>query len=618
MPSQFFGLTIASSGLRAFQTALNTTANNVSNVQTEGYTKQVANREASDALRVYERFGTAGTGVTTTSIKSIRSEYYDKKYWNNQCSVGYFDTKVNYLGQVQNYFTDDDNAKQPGFTTVFNNLFNSLDSVKGHAEDENYRKAAISNAQIFCTYFKNVANDLASLQEDCNEHIKTLVDSINASAKKIATLTKQINDIELQGGTANELRDQRALVIDELSEIVPVTVEETEVANSHYPNMYTGGTRFNVKIDGQTIVDTFEYRELTCVSMENKVNQTDIDGLYNIVWADTGMNFNVNSTSMDGSLKALFEMRDGNNNENFQGSVSKTSASSVTIKPSTQTSVETMTLAAEGQITINNKVFTYKNFSTEVDENGKITSYTFELEDTLSNEDQQRIAGRKAEIGHSIDFMGIPYYMAQMSEFLRNFTERFNEVQKQGVDLYGNPMGTFFRGKGLDGEEFTFGDQTVNVDGVTDGTKSTITSSSDSYYQLTALNFIVAGESVKDANIFSTTTEIKDGKVANQDIIDKILTLKSDVTLFRGDNAAGFLHCILADLSVDINEAEIFQENHVDISASINTQRLSIAGVDEDEEALDLVKFQNAYNLASRMIQCMTEIYDRLITQTGV
>lgn len=616
MPSTFFGLTIASSGLHAFQAAVNTSANNVSNVQTKGYTKQVANREAADALRVHEKFGTAGSGVTTTSIKSIRSEYYDTKYWINQSSVGYYDTKVSYLYQVENNFKDDEDAKNPGFTTVFNNLFNSLDSVHGHGEEEDYRKACISNAQIFCNYFNNVSNSLATLQKDCNDQIKTLVESINASSQKIATLTKQINDIELQGGRANELRDQRALVIDELSEIVPITVEESPVSNSNYPDMYTGGTNFIVKLDGQTIVNSFQYRTLTCQARENKVNQTDVDGLYDVVWSDTGMKFNMNATTMDGSLKALYEMRDGNSNENFQGRVIKSSVSSVTIKPSTQTRVEAMTMASEGQITINNKVFNYKSFSAEVDENGNITSYKFELKEQMDDAQRQELLSGKAEIGTQVDFMGIPYYMSQMSEFLRNFTERFNALQMSGQDLNGNPMQSFFRAKKATGGEYDFHDQTVSIDGVTDGTKSVINSTSDSYYQLTALNFIVANDSIRDSSIFSTTNN--SDKEAGQDVIAEILKLKSDVEIFRGDKAEGFLKCILTDLSVDANEAKIFQQNYVDISASINTQRLSIAGVDEDEEALDLVKFQNAYNLASRMIQCMSELYEKLINETGV
>ncbi len=643
MPSTFFGLTIASSGLRAFQAAVNTSANNVSNVQTNGYTKQVANREASEALRVYEKYGTAGSGVTTTSIKSIRSEYYDTKYWENQSAVGYYDTKVNNLNQVENYFNDDEDTGIPGFSTIFKNLFNSLDSLNGHAEELEYRKAAIGRAQTFCDYFNNVANSLATLQKDCNEQIKTLVESINANAKKIASLTKQINDIELQGGYANELRDQRALVVDELSEIVPISVEEAPVSNSHYPDMYTGGTVYIVKLDGRTIVDSFDYRTLSCVARENRVNQTDIDGLYDVVWSDTGMNFNLNASSMDGSLKALYEMRDGNNMENFQGTVISSTASSVTIKPTTQTTVETMTLAAEGQITVNNKVYNYSGFNAKLDENGKIVSYTFQLEQFMSDEERQAMGGRAAQTGTRIDFMGIPYYMSQMSEFLRNFTERFNAVQKEGVDLYGNKMESFFRASRVDGGEYEFNDQELNL--MANGTKvdltdkdkkaewlddkipeadwvtgggSVITSGSDSYYQLTALNLIVADRSFRDSNLISTSDKNDDNGDARQNIINKVLQLESGVKLFRGDKAEGFLKCILTDLSVDCNEAKIFQQNAADISASINNQRLSIAGVDEDEEALDLVKFQNAYNLASRMIQCMSEMYNKLINETGV
>ena len=80
MPSTFFGLTIASSGLSAFQTSVNTTANNLSNVQTEGYTRQTATLESTDPLRVYSRYGSTGTGVAATEITQERNLYYDTKY----------------------------------------------------------------------------------------------------------------------------------------------------------------------------------------------------------------------------------------------------------------------------------------------------------------------------------------------------------------------------------------------------------------------------------------------------------------------------------------------------------------------------------------------------------
>lgn len=618
MPSTFFGLTIASSAVSAFQTAVNTTANNISNLQTKGYTKQVANREASGALRVYQKYGTTGTGVTTTSITSLRSTYYDTKYWQNQSSVGFYDTKVNFLGQIESYFIDDEETSQPGFTTIFTSMFNKLNALTSHADDEEYRKSFISEAKILSTYFNDVSNGLSRIQEDCNEQIKTLVESINSSAAKIAALTKQINDIEIQGGTANELRDQRALVIDGLSEIVPVTVKETPVTNSKYPDMYTGGTNYVVKIDGLTLVSTFDYTTLTCVPRENKVNQTDIDGLYDIVWTDTGMDFNLGGKSMDGSLRAIYEIRDGNNSENFQGRVLSATTSSVTIKPSTMKTVETMSMASEGVITVNNKEYHYTDFKAELDEQGNIISYTFNLEANMDANEINSMIGRSSRIGDTIDAMGIPYYMSQMSEFLRNFCERFNAYQKSGVDLDDNPMGTFFIAEKYDGTEYDFSDQTVNIDGVTDGTASVITSSSNSYYQLNALNFGVAEASLRDSRILATTASVEGNRVAASEIADEMLKLQNDVKMFRGGSAADFLHCIYTDVTTDTQETKIFQNDFTDIANTITNQRLSIAGVDEDEEGLDLVKFQNAYNLAARMIQCMSELYDKLINETGV
>ena len=94
--------------------------------------------------------------------------------------------------------------------------------------------------------------------------------------------------------------------------------------------------------------------------------------------------------------------------------------------------------------------------------------------------------------------------------------------------------------------------------------------------------------------------------------------LQSKTELFRGGGGDTFLQCIYADITVDTQESEIFTDNYTNISSTIDNQRMSVSGVDEDEEALDLIKFQNAYNLASKCISVMAEMYDQLILQTGV
>ena len=139
----------------------------------------------------------------------------------------------------------------------------------------------------------------------------------------------------------------------------------------------------------------------------------------------------------------------------------------------------------------------------------------------------------------------------------------------------------------------------------------------DSYYKLTAKNFQVLSALVYDADLLATKTD-KAAGVDQYGVIQNITDMLGDKKIFRNCTAGDFLTCILSDISLNANAANTFFENYTNISISIDNQRLSISSVDSDEEAMNLVQFQNSYNLASRMIQTMTEIYDRLILQTGV
>lgn len=608
MPSQFFGLTIASSGLSAYQAALNTTANNISNEQTKGYSRQAANLSASDALRVNAKYGSMGSGVTVNSIKQIRSEYYDTKYWQNQASLGLYETKLGYLEQIENYFIDDDTEK--GFSTILNKMFNSLDTLTHPAGDTNVRQQFISDAQSFMTYFNSVATGLGQIQDSVNEEIKSTVENINAIGKKISLLNKQINVIEVQGGYANELRDQRALLIDELSSIVPTEVSEVPVTNSKHPDMQTGANYYTVKINGQKFVDTYEYSELTCVARKNTINQSDREGMYEIVWADTGNSFKAGSDSSSGSLKALFDIRDGNNSENFRGSIKGVTASTITISNPSITNVNAMTMPAEGVLAIDGKNYNYTDFTFTTDADGNVKEYTFTLENQLSADQQAKLDGKQASIGESIDAMGVPYYLAQMNEFLRNFAGSFNDIMNSAdaKDLNGNSTDyfSFFTGTHTKtGEEYVLS----NAAGVYSA------KASNSYYQLTCGNACVSNIAVKDpTTIATTTTNAADA----YDLVEKMLKLKSDTELYRGGGADDFLECMYSDISVDSQKSKIFQKNYSNISNAIDKQRMSVSGVDKDEEAIDLVKFQNAYNLSSKMVSVLAEIYDKLINETGV
>ena len=617
MPSTFFGLNIAASGLSAFQTAVNTTANNVANVQTTGYTRQTANMASTDPIRVYTRYGSTGTGVEVTAITQERNLYYDTKYWENCSSKGYFEQKLYYLDQVQTLLKDD--STQEGFATIFSNMFNSLDTLKTNSGDESVRNQFIHQAQSLCTYFNALSQSLTEMQEDCNEEIKSTISNVNSIAQKVALLNKEINMIEVRGGTANELRDERANLIDELSTIVSVETQEFNVKNSNGQDL--GGTNYRVVVNGQVLVDGNEYRTLECVSSEYKQNQTDADGMYSVIWSDTGMDFAATTGTAGGSLKALFAVRDGNNAENLTGKVEAIGGTSVTIKDPSITTVNALNIPENGQITIGNKHYTYDSWSAEVGEDG-ITSFTFELSEALDG-DMSGLVGMTLTCGTSVDSMGIPYYQAQMNEFLRNFTEAFNNIEKQGVDLNGDPMGSFFTGTTKTGVVYDLDDYdrlTAAAEEAKEngGTYSySFTSDMDSYYKITASTLGVNSRSLQDPTYFSTASEIINGQ-DKYDIAEQLMTLQKDVKMFRGDGAETFLETLLSDITVDVNKVEIYSNNYSNICNTIANQRTSVSGVDEDEEALNLIKFQNAYNLASKMISVMSELYDKLINETGV
>ncbi len=621
MPSQFFGLNIAGSGLFAYQAAINTTANNVSNVQKEGYSRQETTLEASAALRVYATYGSTGTGIVATEIKQQRDLYYDSKYWENNAKLGYFDQKLYYLNQVEGYF--EDNGVDMGFSTIFASMFNGLDTLNGgNASDASIRNQFIYRADNLCTYFNSVANSLQSIQKDLNEEIHSSVLNINAIGEKIALLNKEINQIEVRGGYANELRDERALLLDELSAMVAVTTEEYDVPNSYGADL--GGTNFTVFINGQILVDGNDYRVLECISDKYKNNQTDAEGLYEIKWADTGTDFAATTGTAGGTLKALFDLRDGNNTESLKGTSTQVTAdengvyNKITLGDLSNTSINALNIPEWGTISVSNKTYEYSSWEAEVDAEGNLVNITFTLDKPVEPDELHIVTDKSFVVGKSVDSMGIPYYLAQFDEFLRNFTEMFNDIQKSGQTLDGQQMGAFFVGESPTGVIFDFeGWGEVDENGDRLPTPTIISSRSNGYHQLTAFNATVNQKSISEPGYFATTKDVTNGKDA-YDLVTEMMKLQEDTIIYRGDNAGAFLERIVSDISVDTEKNKVYYENYFNMSGVITTQRTSVSGVDEDEEALNLVKFQNAYNLSSKMVQVLTEIYDKLINETGV
>mgnify|MGYP003303005562 CR=1 FL=1 len=640
MPSQFFGLNTAYKGLLASNAALNTTSNNIANVQTKGYSRQQVVQQASDALRVFQTYGCAGAGVDTLAIERIRDEFYDTKYWESNTNLGEYSIKQYYMQQLETYFTDD--GTTTGFKTIFDQFsVTGLQAVMKDASSTATKAQFIGYAGELTEYFNGLASNLEKVQKDANQEIKLKVDEINSLASEIASLNKQINVIELTGTKANELRDRRTVLLDQLSQIANIETQEIPITDPNNPERETGAFRFLVKLGGgQLLLDTADYKQLECVARTSyeKVNQTDIDGLYNIVWSD-GEEFNIYDKTLGGALQGLVEMRDGNNTENFTGRITATGKKEVADRDGNMVPHDTVTIEVSesylqdmnkcnlsdsgGVINLGNQLYYYDSWSytCSYDAAGEATySYTFVLsgdELNAKNLTNDRV-GKQASIGHSIDYQGIPYYMKQMNEWVRTFSQKFNDILNSGYDAYDNLGNDLFAAKmPTENEQYEFAEE-FRYDKQTDGTV-TVDVTDDSYYKMTAKSFSILSAMIEDADLLSTRKDVSDG-VEQYDILTELQSMMSDKTKmsFRGSTAGEFLQCVLSDVALNASNANTFSTNYKNIVGTIDNQRTSISGVDEDEEAVNLVKYQNGYNLASKMIQTLTEIYDRLILQTGV
>ena len=666
MPSQFFGLTIASSGLRAANAALNTTANNIANTQTVGYSRQQVTQEASNALRTFTTYGCAGAGVDTIAIERVRDQFYNVKYWNNNSKFGEFEVKSYYCKSIEDYFNDDGKT---GFKTVFNKMSDALQSVVSNASSDASKAAFIASAKALTDYFNNMYGNLQELQKDINLEIQQTVNEINAIGEKIATLNKQINVIELSGSKANELRDQREKLVDQLSEIIDVDITEYDVTDSNNPDRKTGATRYIVQIaGGQCLVDGTDYNTLTCKprTPQQKVNQCDVDGLYDIYWSN-GNYFKMTDPSMEGKLKGLVELRDGNNGANFHGTVINSGSGYESLldedgsrgsipdadgyyHPDEKKYVVYIKVEEDylkdmrncdlsdtgGTITIGNKIYEYETWTYDADEQ----TYAFVFKD-----DPKVTVGATAKTSDPIKYQGIPYYMNQMNTWIRGFAEKVNDIFRAGVDSYGNDGCLFFTGN----TSYRNTNTIVSIftyPGTTDlfeiiyatvnngnqyGERELLeeleeweyVQKGNGYYDITAGNFAINEDLIKDAGLLATRTKISDDEVQGVEECGRILEMidllnSKEKYQFRNGSASQMLEMILSDVALNASDANTFCDTYQGLQNAIDNQRTSISGVDEDEEAVNLVKYQNAYTLASKMIQTLTEVYDRLILQTGV
>ncbi|MBN2853890.1 MAG: flagellar hook-associated protein FlgK [Clostridia bacterium] len=293
--SNFYGLELASKSLYASQKAIETTAHNIANVNTEGYSRQVVELEAvvnyNGLIYDSKNARNVGSGVVISNIEQVRNEFYDKLY-RKEISIS---SELTSKNQAYSYIEEImKSSSDSNITNDITSLFNSMEKLSLDSENMILREQVRQDAILLTDNLNTTAENLYQFQSQLNNNVIALTGQINDMANEVASLNDMIYKYELSGNKANDLRDQRNLLVDQISEKIGVTTSEG-----------ADGT-FKVLINGFSLVDHKTVNQITLKQdITNPVTNEKYSSLY---WGSTNTKVNIQS----GEMKALTDMRDGN------------------------------------------------------------------------------------------------------------------------------------------------------------------------------------------------------------------------------------------------------------------------------------------------------------------
>ncbi len=228
MASTFHGLETARRGLFTTQSALNTTGHNIANANTAGYSRQVVNMTASrpiDAVGFTKSAaaGQLGTGVEASAITRVREKFLDNQYRNEYKSHGNFTVQLDTLEKLEGIVNE---PSDTGLRTVISNFWNSWSDLSKNPENADGRKVVMEQTMAMVDAFNYTAKQLTDLKDDLTENVEINLSTVNSLTTSIAQLNGEIRRIEGLGDSANDMRDQRDLLTDQLSGLVNIRVED--------------------------------------------------------------------------------------------------------------------------------------------------------------------------------------------------------------------------------------------------------------------------------------------------------------------------------------------------------------------------------------------------------
>lgn len=294
MASTFLGLSIAQRGLTASQAGLSVTTNNMSNINTTGYSRQVVSQTSIGPAAVYSS-SQVGGGADVTSVDRVRSFRLDQKYWQANGSSGNWEAQSTYLSQVEEIFGSTDTSY---ISSAYDEFTSALETLSTDVSDTSVRATVLEAANSFCSTLNDTASQLEQLRSDINDDVYTTVNQINSYTTQLADLNEKIALANAAGASTNELEDQQGVLMDELSALVDIDVTQGD------------NGAMTISVAGCTLVSGNQSNQLECYTVTDTTS--DQYGMYGIRWSGTSNEFDAGDS---GALSGYLTMRDGSTSD---------------------------------------------------------------------------------------------------------------------------------------------------------------------------------------------------------------------------------------------------------------------------------------------------------------
>jgi flagellar hook-associated protein 1 FlgK len=609
MASIFNGLHIGYSGLSASQLAINTTSHNITNAETEGYTRQRVVQQSTTPVGAIIP-GAQGNGTQVKEITRIHDEFVFARYSSESENKEFSDFQRQTLEELSTYFPEIENV---GIKFDMQEYFNLWGDLSINPDNQAVKVALAQQTRVLSQDIQETKTQITDLQLTLNDQMKVAADEINKIAQQIANLNGAITDTEaIEGQHANDLRDQRGVLEIALSKLVDATAFEGNLS-SNMPvsrDLIEKGGDYTINIAGFNIVDGKTFHPIV---VENKDNA---GGFYSLSYErQDGVLMPMDDLVKGGRIGAILDLRgssfdaDGNlENGQLQEIINQIDGFAAGLIESTNN------LYAQGaQSDMRSDVLDLSGTEPLVNSELNIRTGTFDV--VAYDIDGDVASTRTVTIGFSttMDDIVTQLGLNQDDNGDGNANNDIDDILS--VSFLNGQLQLKINEGQFPG--YTFGIEDDQTNGMAAGTN---------FAGSMGLSRFFEGEDASDINLARGLRDdpalIKANKApidGDNKLANDMLQLQFDDVSFEANGISinetlyGFYDGIVTDVGTRTNAAITTNDTVTAKYNAVLKSYESISAVNIDEEMVNLIKYQTAYGASAKIITTIDQMMDTLL-----